>query len=168
MKNEKKVLIKRDLLDIEPSALVSKLISQNTQDLKKRLDKIKQQKIELNKDERNSTNKKIKLTDTECYWQTLSVILSVIIDRIYQGFQYKSLPDKQLNESKLPKCVEVSKERVNEILSIISKAQNDGLTTNVDGRKITLDNAESLLKGITSKKWIEMSLKESTTILLMM
>ena len=67
MKNEKKVLIKRDLLDIEPSALVSKLISQNTQDLKKRLDKIKQQKIELNKDERNSTNKKIKLTDTECY-----------------------------------------------------------------------------------------------------
>ena len=67
MKNEKKVLIKRDLLDIEPSALVSKLISQNIQDLKKRLDKIKQQKIELNKDERNSTNKKIKLTDTECY-----------------------------------------------------------------------------------------------------
>ena len=60
MKNEKKVLIKRDLLDIEPSALVSKLISQNIQDLKKRLDKIKQQKIELNKDERNSTNKKIK------------------------------------------------------------------------------------------------------------
>ena len=39
----------------KPCALLSKLLTQNTQDLKKRLDKIKQQKIELNKDEKNST-----------------------------------------------------------------------------------------------------------------
>ena len=38
------MLIKRDLVNIglEPSALVSKLLTENTQDLKKSLDKIKQ------------------------------------------------------------------------------------------------------------------------------
>ena len=79
------------------------------------------------------------------------MILSVI-DRIYQFFEYKSLPDKRLNESKLPKWVEVSKERFSEIPSTITKAKNDGLKTDVDGREITLDNAESLLKSIVSKK----------------
>ena len=44
----------------------------------------------------------------------------------------------------------VSKERSNEILSTITKAKNDGLKTNVDGREIPLDIAESLLKGIFS------------------
>ena len=34
----------------------------------------------------------------------------------------------------------------------ITKAKNDWLKTNVDGREITLDNAESLLKGIASGK----------------
>ena len=40
----------------------------------------------------------------------------------------------------------------NEILSTITKAKEDGLKTNVDGGEITLDSAESLLKGIASKK----------------
>ena len=109
------------------------------------LDEIKQQRIELNKDERNSTNYKNEN-------DRLNMILSVI-DRIYQFFEYKFLPDKRLNESKLPKWVEVSKERFNEIPSTITKAKNDGLKTDVDGREITLDNAESLLKSIVSKKW---------------
>ena len=42
----------------EPVALVNDLLDQNTQDLKKRLNEIKQQKIKLDKDERNSTNNK--------------------------------------------------------------------------------------------------------------
>ena len=42
----------------EPTALVNKLLGQNTQDLTKSLDKIKQQKIKLNEDERNGTNNK--------------------------------------------------------------------------------------------------------------
>ena len=42
----------------KPTALVNKLLRQNTQDLTKSLDEIKQQKIKLNKDERNSTNNK--------------------------------------------------------------------------------------------------------------
>ena len=66
------------------------------------MDKIKQQKIELNKDKRNSTNKK---NENE----RLNMILSVI-NKIYQFFKYKFLPDKQLNESKLPNWVGVRKE----------------------------------------------------------
>ena len=65
----------------------------------------------------------------------------------------------------MPKWVNVTKERFNEILSTITKAKNVELKTNVDGREITLDNAESLLK---REKQIEVSLKKSTTMLLMM
>ena len=65
------------------------------------MNKIKQQKIELNEDERNSTITKIEN-------DKVSMIQSVI-DRIYQFFEYKFLPDKQLNDSKLPKWVGVSK-----------------------------------------------------------
>ena len=62
------------------------------------------------------------------------------------------MPDKQPDELKRLKWVNVSKERFNEILSTITEAKNDGLKTNVDGREIALDNAESLLKGIASWK----------------
>ena len=55
-----------------------KLLTQNTPDLKKSLDNINQQKIELDKDERNSTNNK---TEND----RLNMILSVI-DRIYKFF----------------------------------------------------------------------------------
>ena len=54
-----------------PAALVNKLLDQNTQDLKKSLDEIKQQKDELNKDKRNSTNNKNEN-------DRLNMILSVI------------------------------------------------------------------------------------------
>ena len=95
----------------QPTALVNKLLSQNTQDLKKSLNEIKEQKMELNKDERNSTNNKNEN-------DRLNMILTVI-DRIYQFFEYKFLP----NELKLPKWVNVSKETFNEIKSTISKAK---------------------------------------------
>ena len=42
---------------------MSKLLSENTQDFKIGLGEIKQQNIELNKFERNSTNNKIEMTD---------------------------------------------------------------------------------------------------------
>ena len=42
----------------ELTALVNNLLSQNTQDLRKILNKIKQQKIKLNEDEENNTNNK--------------------------------------------------------------------------------------------------------------
>ena len=62
------------------------------------------------------------------------------------------MPDRQPDELKRLKWVIVRKERFNEILSTITEAKNDGLKTNVDGREIALDNAESLLKGIASGK----------------
>ena len=70
-------------------------MGQDTQDLRKSLDKIKQQKIKLNKDERNSTNNKNEN-------DRLNMILSVI-GRIYQFFEYKIFSGEQLDESKLPK-----------------------------------------------------------------
>ena len=59
---------------------------------------------------------------------------------------------KNPDQLKLPKWVNISTERFNEILSIITKAKKDRLKTNKDGREITLDNAESLLKSIASGK----------------
>ena len=67
-------------------------------------------------------------------------------------FKYKFLPGELPDELKLPKWVNVSKARLNGILSAIAKGKNDGLKASVDGRWITLDSAESLLKGITSRK----------------
>ena len=68
-------------LSYKPVALVNNLLSQNKQDLRKSLDEIKQQKIELDKDERNGTNNK---TEND----RLNMILSVI-NRLYQVFEYK-------------------------------------------------------------------------------
>ena len=69
--------------DYEPSALVIKLLNQNTQDLKKNLGKIKEQKTKLDNDKRNSTNYK---NENDRF----NMIL-VLIDRIYQFFEYKYL-----------------------------------------------------------------------------
>ena len=57
----------------KPTELVNNSLSQNTQGLRKSLDEIKQQKIELNKNERNSRNNR------------LNTILSVI-DRTNEFF----------------------------------------------------------------------------------
>ena len=46
----------------------------------------------------------------------------------------------------LPKWLKISEKRFNEILSIVAEAKNNGFRTNLDGREITLDNVESLLK----------------------
>ena len=75
------------------------------------------------------------------------MILSVI-DRIYQFFEYKFLSGEQSDELKLSKWVKVNKKRFNEILSTVAKATNEGLRANVDGREITLNNTESLLKDL--------------------
>ena len=80
---------------------MNKLVCPNTKDFKKSLDEIKQQKIELSKDERISTNNKNENG-------RLTMIMSVI-DRIYQFFEYKFLRDKQSDQLKLPKYVGVSK-----------------------------------------------------------
>ena len=67
------------------------------------MDKIKQQKIKLNEDERNSTNNKNKNDE-------LNNMLSVI-NRIYQFFEYTFLPSEQADKSNLPKWIKLSKQR---------------------------------------------------------
>ena len=86
------------------------------------------------------------------------------------GLGKKSLLSKEKNpdQLKLPKWVNVSKKRSNEIMRTITKAKNDWLKTNIDGREITVDNAESLLKGIARRKINKSQLKKGIIILLMM
>ena len=108
------------------------------------MDEIKEQKIKLNKDERNSTNHKNEN-------DRVNIILGVI-DKIYQFFEHKVLPGEQSDELKLPKWVKVNKKRFNEILSTVTKAKNEGLKISVDGTEITLDNTESLLKNLGNGK----------------
>ena len=40
------------------------------------------------------------------------------------------------------------RKKINGILSTVTKAKNEGLRTNVDGREITLDNTKKLLKDL--------------------
>ena len=87
IENREKVVDKKGFIkyfSYEPTELVNNLLSQNKQGLRKSLDEIKQGKIELNKDERNSRNNKNKN-------DTLNTILSVI-DRTNDFFQHKFLP----------------------------------------------------------------------------
>ena len=65
VENKEKIVGKKGFtkyFSYEPTALVNKLLDKNTQDLRKGLNEIKQQKTKLNEDKRNSTNKKIKMT----------------------------------------------------------------------------------------------------------
>ena len=52
----------------------------------------------------------------------------------------------------LSKWINVSKEKFNEIPSTVTEAKNDGLKSNLDGREITLDNTENLLRDLGSGK----------------
>ena len=61
------------------------------------MNEIKQQKIKLNEDERNSANNKNKNDE-------LNNILS-LINRIYQFFEYKFLRGEQPDESTLPNWI---------------------------------------------------------------
>ena len=67
----------------------------------------------------------------------------------------------------LLKWVKLSEERFNEILSTVTKATNEGLKTSIDGREITLDTTERLLKdsgnGILDKR----EFKKNTILLIM-
>ena len=78
----------------------------------------------------------------------------------YKQFELDDIISTKSDKLKLPKWVKVSEKRFNEILSIITEAKNNGLKVNVDGEEITLDKAESLLKGISSKKINRREFKE--------
>ena len=70
-----------------------------------------------------------------------------MIDVVYHLFNSLGISSKP-NRLMLPKWVELSEERFNEILNTVTKAKYEGLKTSVDGREITLDNTERLLKDL--------------------
>ena len=105
------------------------------------MDKIKQQKIKLNEDERNSTNNKNKNDE-------LNKMLSVI-NRIYQFFEYKFLLGEQPDELKLPKWVKVSKKRFDMIKNKVQNAKNNNLQASPNRSSlINFSESNNLLQGI--------------------
>ena len=70
-----------------------------------------------------------------------------MIDVVYYLFNSLRISSKP-GRLMLPKWVEISEKWFNEILCTVTKAKNEGLRTNVDGREITIDNVESLLKDL--------------------
>ena len=76
-----------------------------------------------------------------------TVFQNKMIDVDYYLFNSLGI-SSQPGRSMLSEWVEVSEERFNEILSTVTKAKNEGLKIIVDGREITLDNIESLLKDL--------------------
>ena len=127
----------KEYFSYEPTALVNNLLSQNTQDLKKSLNEIKQQNIKLNEDERNSANNKNKNDE-------LNNILSVI-DRIYQFLEYKFLPGEQPDESNLPKWVKVSKQRFDVKKMKVQNAKTNNLQARPKGSKVININKSNKL-----------------------
>ena len=67
-----------------------------------------------------------------------------VVYYLFNSLEISSKPDRLMS----PKLVKVSEKRFNEILSTVTKAKNQGLRTNVDGREIPLDNTENLLKDL--------------------
>ena len=109
------------------------------------MNEIKQQKIELNEDERNSTNNKNKNDE-------LNNILSVI-NRIYQFFEYKFLPGEQPNESNLPKWVKVNKKRSDMIKKKVQNAKINNLRARLKGSKvININESNKLLHEIENSQ----------------
>ena len=72
---------------------------------------------------------------------------------------YKNLEDlayqpdqPQQPDQSIFKWTKVTKSRFNEIQNIITEAKESGLSTKIDNKKITMDNAEKLVKSITSRR----------------
>ena len=106
--------------------------------------------IKNSKTTRKSTIKKIRniASDLDQLGEKESTLFqNKMIDVVYYLFNSLGISSKP-NRLMLPKWVKVSEERFNEILSTVTKAKNEGLRTNVDGREITLDNTEILLKDL--------------------
>ena len=109
------------------------------------MDDIKQQKIKLNKDERNSASNKNEN-------DRLNTILSVI-DRIYQFLECKFLPGEQPDELKLAEWVKVSKKRLDKIKNKVQNPKNNTLQARPNQKSlIKFDKSNKLLEDIEHSK----------------
>ena len=106
--------------------------------------------IKNNKTTRKNTIKKIRniVSDLDQLGEKESTLFqNKMIDVVYYLFNSLGISSKP-GRIMLPNWVNISEKRFNEILSTVAKAKSKGLRTNVDGREITLDNVESLLKDL--------------------
>ena len=120
---------------------------------------------------RKNTIEKIKniVSDLDQQRQKESTVFqNKMIDVVYYLFNSLGI-SSQPGRLMLLKWVKVSEEIFNKILNTVTEAKNKGFKANANGREITLDNAESLLKGL-GRGLIDCQefFKKSTTILLMM
>ena len=126
--------------------------------------------IENKETTRKSAIKKIRdiSSDLDQEMQKESTVLQIkMIDVAYYSFNIFGISTKP-GRLMLPKWINVSEKRFNEILSTVTETKNSRFNINVDGREITLDNAESLIKGLSSGIINKHEFKKSTTTLLMM
>ena len=108
--------------------------------------------IKNNKTTRKSAIKKISniVSDLDQKRQKEKTVLqNKMIDVFYYLFNSLGI-SSQPGRLMLLKWVKVSEKRFNEVLSTVTEVKNNGFTTNAGGRKITLDNTESLLKDVGS------------------
>ena len=129
-----------------------KLSNQNTQDLKKNLGKIKEQKIKLDKAERNSTKNKNQN-------DRLNMILS-LIDRSYQFFEYKFLskPDKQPDHQQRNQNLRLwvmSIDPYTELKSNVNKYYETNFTYSADIKKFNLNNLKNFLISVNNQQATE-------------
>ena len=109
------------------------------------MNKIKQQNIKLNEDERSSTNIKNES-------DRLNMILSVI-DRVYQFFEHKFFLGDQLDKSKLLKWIKVSKRRFNVIKNKVQNSKNKNWQARPNRSKvISFSESNKLLYDIENSK----------------
>ena len=73
-------------------------------------------------------------------------------DLNYQPDQIQPSQPQQPDQSRLPTWVKATKNRFNEMQSIITEAKNSGLVTTISKKRITLSDAEKLFEGIISGK----------------
>ena len=106
--------------------------------------------IKNKKTARKSIIKKIRniVSDLDQLRQKESTVFqNKMIDVVYYLFNSLGISSKP-GRLMLPKWVNISEKRFNEILSTVTKAKNAELRTNVDGKEIRLNNTESLLKDL--------------------
>ena len=73
-------------------------------------------------------------------------------DLDYQPDELQPDQSQRPDQLMLPKRVKVTKNRFDEKQSIVTKAKKNKLKTQADGKEFTLDNVESLLKEISTRK----------------
>ena len=127
--------------------------------------------IKNNKTTKKKYHKKIRniVSDLDQLREKESTVFqNKIIDVVYYLFNSLGI-SSQPGRLMLLKWVKVREEVFNKILNTVTEAKNKGFKANANGREITLDNAESLLKGLGSGLIdCQEFFKKSTTILLMM